>query len=332
MIDEAVLERLLRDEAATYVPPPDGPDRILGASRATARRAPRRRAPWLAAAAAAAVVVAVGVPLAGNGLPSPASFGSRTSLDQGGELAYKDSDGGAGGSAGSGANQTGGKLGSQLDAKVVRTGDVSLEVPKARVGETVAAAGRVAAKHGGYVSESSSETAGEHPVGSVTIRVPVAAFDAAFEELRGLGEVRHSGVRGADVTAEVTDVAARLRSLTATRTQLETLLARAKDVGEVLAVQQRMTEVQTEIEQLQGRQKALADSTSFGTLQVVVQPPDAGSKSGFAKAWHDAVNGFVGGFEWLVAALGPIAFALLVGGVLLVLGRRAYRYWVRGVV
>lgn len=332
MIDEALLERLLAEEAATYNTPPDGPERVLAASYAAPPRRSRqsRRAPRLAAAAVVLIAVAFGVPLVQGGggrggISTSAPEGTRARVDS---LAY-DKDASTSGGAG-----TPGGLGEKAgaDAKVVRTGDLSLEVPKARVADTVRAASAVAAKYGGYVSDSSSETAGEHPVGSVTVRVPVAAFDAAFADLGRLGDVRESGTKGEDVTEQVADTAARLRSLTATRGQLETLLARAKDVGEVLAVQQRMTEVQTQIEQLQAKQKTLADSTSYGTLRVVVQPPDAGERSGFAKAWHDAVDGFVGGFEWLVAASGSIAFALILSGVLLLLGRAAYRYWVRGVV
>jgi len=302
MIDEAVLERLLRDEAETYDPPAGGPARIVSAAAAQggAVRAPRR--PWLAVAAAAVMLV-VGVGVAGRG-------GVVTSTSVGGADTSYDEAGGAAGGKNAAPDQPAGPA-------VVRTGEVAVAVPKAKVAETLRAAARVATTHGGFVSESSTATAGEHPYGTVTIRVPVAAYDQAVE----------------DVTEQVADTAARLRSLTATREQLRTLLSRAKDVGEVLAVQQRLTEVQTDIERLQAERDALRDKTTYGTVLVSVGPPDsAAERGGFSKAWHDAVDGFVGGFESLVAASGVIAFLLVVGGVLLVAGRRAYRYWVRGVV
>ena len=74
----------------------------------------------------------------------------------------------------------------------------------------------------------------EAPYGTVTLRVPAADLDKVIAEIGALGSVVSSDVRGEDVTGEVTDVEARLRSLTATRAQLQALLARAKDVGEVL--------------------------------------------------------------------------------------------------
>lgn len=325
MIDEAVLERLLRDEAETYSPPAGGPARIQAAAAQQGGGVHRPRRPWLTVAAAAAMlVVGVGVAGRGGGLGMPASL-SGSSAERGTNTAY-DGAGGAVGGKNAAPDQP-------ADPAIVRTGEIGVAVPKGKVAETLRAATRVAAAHGGFVAESSSATAGEHPYGTVTIRVPVAAYDQAVEDVGRLGEVRHSDTRTEDVSEQVTDTAARLRSLTATRDQLRTLLGRAKDVGEVLAVQQRLTEVQTDIERLQAERDALRDKTTYGTLLVSVGPPEsAAERGGFSEAWHDAVDGFVGGFEALVAASGVLAFLLLVGGVLLVAGRRAYRYWVRGVV
>ena len=323
MIDETVLERLLHAEAATYEPPRDGPARVLDAAAGERERAPGRKVAWLAAAAAV-LVVAVAVPMAGR-----TGLQGMTASDRGGvgggenalkDTAYDGDDAGAGG-----------KQGVETGPHVVRTGDVTVEVAKARVGETLRAVSRLVTTLGGFVAESSTETAGDQPAGWVTLRVPVASFERAVDEVGRLGEVVGSSTRGEDVSDQVTDLAARLKSLTATRAQLRTLLGRARNVGEVLAVQDQLTEVQTQIEQLQARQQTLTDRTSFGTLRVGVVSPGTADRSGFAGAWHDARTGFVGGFEWLVAASGPIAFLLIVGAVLLVLGRKAYRYWVRGV-
>lgn len=330
MIDEAVLERLLREEADTYVPPPGGPDDILLlAAEETGHRPPRVK--WLAGAAAAAAIVAVAVAVprlpGGTSLsPSaPEQYGGGSTLvmdgatkydaDSGGrdDLAYKDAPDGT---------------------NVVHTGEVWLTTSRERVGPALREAARLATAQGGFVAESNAVTATEVPSGFVTMRVPVASFDKTVAEVERLGDVRRSSTDGKDVGTEVADTKARLRSLTATRAQLRALLAEATNVGEVLAVQERITETQTEIEKLQATQASLTDRTTFGTLRVMVSTPDAEEPQdgGFSGAWRDARDGFTGGFEALVRASGTIAFLLVAGGVLLVLARRAYRYWVRGVV
>jgi hypothetical protein len=209
---------------------------------------------------------------------------------------------------------------------------VTVAVGDGAVPETLRRAAAIAARYGGYVSASSGETTGDTPNGWVDVRVPVKSFDGAVADAGRLGEVRHSATKGEDVTGQVTDTAARLKSLTSTRSQLQTLMAQAKDVGEVLAVQGRLTDVQTQIEQLQAKQASLADKTTYGTVEITVVERGDGTPGRFGDAWRDAKDGFVDGFAGLVRSSGTIAFLLVVGGVLLLAGRKAYRYWVRGVV
>jgi hypothetical protein len=353
MIDETVLERLLREEADTYEPPAGGPERILSDAATAAPRGSRVR--WLVAAAAVLVVVAVGVPLARDNGTLPAAGRGST----GGSTVVRDESalkgphpttlpsavpaplspvtGGSGTGAGSDTDSGSGRAPVVDSAHVIRTGEVWVEVPKARVPDTLRAAARIATVYGGYVSESSTESAGDSPTGTVVIRMPVARFDRAVEDASRLGEVREAGTKGEDVTDQVVDTAARLKTLVATRAQLQTLLARARTVGEVLSVQSRITDVQTQIEQLEARKASLANRTTYGTLSITVSPEGTIEKleeerTGFSKAWHDAVESFVGGFEGLVAASGQLAFLLVVGSVLFFLLRKAYRVWIRGVV
>jgi hypothetical protein len=330
MIDEQVLERALAAEAGTYVPPPDGPATILaGAGEMRPVTTRRNGVRWRTAVLGAAAAVVAGV-------LAVSVAGGRTGLDLSEPSSLYTSGKAAGGGDVAADETTRGGLGenASASAKVVRTADVNLEVPRGRVPATLAELSRLATAHRGFVSGSSSATTREAPYGTVTLRVPTGDLDAVLAEVGRLGTVVSSDSRGEDVTGEVTDVEARLRSLTAARAQLQALLARAKTVGEVLAVQEQVTEVQTQIEQLQGRQKSLADRTTYATVTVSVTRNGGhdAEPEGFAKAWRDARDGFVGGFRALVAASGTIAFLLIVGGVLLLLGRKAYRLFVRRVV
>jgi hypothetical protein len=103
-------------------------------------------------------------------------------------------------------------------------------------------------------------------------------------------------------------------------------------------LQDRLSIVQTEIEQLQGQQRLLDDQTSFGTL--VVQLREQGDEtaltvpedpeSGLAKAWDDAHHGFMRGVEAIVAGSGTALvtvlsltiLAFMLRGVWLLLRRR----------
>ena len=53
------------------------------------------------------------------------------------------------------------------------------------------------------------------------------------------------------------------------------MLAEADTVTDILAVQDRITAVQIQIEQVQGQQKLLEDQTAFGTLAITLGEPGA---------------------------------------------------------
>jgi hypothetical protein len=131
------------------------------------------------------------------------------------------------------------------------------------------------------------------------------------------------------VTAEYSDIKARLTALNATRSQLLTILQKATAIGDVLAVQDRINQVQTEIEQLQGQQKVLDDQTSYAALSVDVSqqgaklgPPQ--QRAGLAKAWYDAHHGFTNGVEWLIARSGTALLVLLILAALAAVARVAW--------
>lgn len=221
-------------------------------------------------------------------------------------------------------------------ARVVKTAGVDLAVPPGRVPATVQSVSGVAGRRNGYVAESRTDEAGGRPSGEVVVRVPSDRFEVAVGEVRGLGQVRSSTSGGRDATAEYTDLEARIRSLTATRDQLIVLLAEAGTIGDVLAVQDRITGVQVELETLQGQLNLLDDQTSFGTITVTVaergdDPGDNGNddRSGLGDAWRRSVDGFAAVVEVIVIAIGPALALGLVGVAVWPVARTATRRWRR---
>lgn len=323
MIDEDVLRRLLDETATRHRPPEGGPGAILVMAREPVARPTRPTMPvphrhrgrWLLATAAAVAVFLVGVTAAVRDATEPAALGTAPApppdeLQEGGES----DEAGAGGAP----------VPSQEvpplteSARVVKTGSLDIEVARGTFERTVERLSSLAVGAGGYVSETRTSESRESPSGSVTVRVPSAAFEATAAEVRRLGEVNTASLQGRDVTAEYTDIEARLAALTATRTQLLTVLGQASAVPDVLAVQDRIGFVQTEIERLQGQQRVLDDQTSFGTLAVTLAEPvtetSADSprpRSGLAEAWDDAKAGFTGGIESIIAGSGAALVVLL---------------------
>jgi hypothetical protein len=119
---------------------------------------------------------------------------------------------------------------------IVKTADLGLRAEDVRA--AAATAQRLAARFGGSVL--SSETyrgdgaVSAHPV----LSIPSPEFDAALDELCGLGEeVTTDSVRGEDVTEEFVDLQSRERNLLAAEQGLLRLCDRAEDVEDALSIQ-----------------------------------------------------------------------------------------------
>jgi len=366
MISDEALETLLRAAGGSYEVPSDGVARVVAAAREAepppaARRLARFRAApaaWrtgaLAAAAIAVVAaVAVGIGVTHGDRATSTSSGSAGSAG-GGTVAPElgaplppvagtdraapvPAAAAAGGAAAAPAAPPvpGAAPVAGAQPRVVQTGSVTLAVDKGRVSATLGQVQGAATGLGGYLAASKTDEAGPSPSGSVTLRVPAGAFPQLLARVRALGTVTSVVTGGRDVTGEYADLEARLRALRASRETYLTLLGAAKSVQETLSVQQRVDDVQQQIEQLDGQRKVLADQSDLATLDVqvgekgdpaVVLPPPA--RTGFSKALHDAWTSFRTGLEGVVAATGVLALLVLAGLVAFLayrLGRRMYR-------
>ena len=215
-----------------------------------------------------------------------------------------------------------------LEPKLIRTGSVRLTVSRAHFDAAWDDLESVAASTGGTIAAASRSGVGAHArVGSITLRVPSARFDAALAAVRDTTHVTVAAVDvgSEDVTEQYVDARSRLRHDRAIEARLLALLAETKTVGEVLSVQGRLDGVQERIEVETGRLRYLAAMTSTSTLTVSLRAPasERGEQSddrpSLRAAFGDAADRFVTtiahAITWIGGAL-PIllVLALLVAG------------------
>lgn len=152
------------------------------------------------------------------------------------------------------------------DRMVIRSGDVAALVKDVRVAITNVS--EFAVKEGGYVVSSYVSKSEDKPYGTLSMRVPAVKFDAAFNLIRGLGDVQSENVNGQDITEEYIDLEAQMKNLRATETQLLQLMQRSGSIGDILNVQRELTNVRSQIERLEGRMKYLKESVAMSTISV----------------------------------------------------------------
>jgi hypothetical protein len=75
-----------------------------------------------------------------------------------------------------------------------------------------------------------------------------------------------------DVTSDYVDTQSRLTNLRGEQTRLLTLLSHATVLGDILAIDQRLTDVEGQIEQIEAHLNQLNGQTTFYTITISLQP------------------------------------------------------------
>jgi virulence-associated protein VapD len=150
-----------------------------------------------------------------------------------------------------------------------------------------------------------------------------------LRELKGLGTYRGEKSSTEDVTNQYIDLNGQLAAWRAQERVYLRLLDRARSVTDVIAVQNQLQQVQSNIERLQGQLNYLEDQSSFSTIVLQVSEPGAAGpakepEGRLARAWATAVNGLGVMAAAVLVAVVWVTPLLVVAGLVL-LGLRALR-------
>jgi hypothetical protein len=136
---------------------------------------------------------------------------------------------------------------------------------------------QMAADLGGYIISSRTwfqQNQGiDQKYGSMTLGVPVDEFEKALVRLRQIAvQVKDEQASGQDVSDEYTDLQSRLKNLEATRDRIMLFMEDTKKVEEALKINEQLSEVEGEIEQVKGRMNYLFDRASYSTITLQLEP------------------------------------------------------------
>ncbi len=124
----------------------------------------------------------------------------------------------------------------------------------------------------GYIAEVNIGAAPGTPrQGNWKIRVPEAQFAAFMADVTKLGELQNTRTDSQDVTAQFTDLQARIANKQVEESRLIVLLQRQNaKLSEILQVERELSRVRGEIEQMQGQLRLLANQSALATVTVTL--------------------------------------------------------------
>jgi hypothetical protein len=158
----------------------------------------------------------------------------------------------------------------------------------------------------------------------LVLRVPVATFTTAMDDLESLGTVVHSSSSGKDVTTEVIDVQQRLRTLRISLHDLNSFQRQATNIDQLLRFESAITQRRGEYQSLKAQRNHLVSETSMSTISLDISVPPAhaiagpidhaGFLTGLRHGWS-ALTGTVVVALTAVGAVLPFAVVLAVLGL-----------------
>lgn len=154
---------------------------------------------------------------------------------------------------------------------IIKNGAVSIQVLNVADAETAIRA--LVAELQGYIVRVDTSGTAPNQYTEIAFRVPADRFDQALARIEELADkILSRNVTGDDVTEEFVDLESRLRNLELTRDRLLELLQRADQVEDALNVNQALSDVQGQIEQIKGRMQFLQQSAALSTITVSLRP------------------------------------------------------------
>lgn len=157
--------------------------------------------------------------------------------------------------------------------KVVRNGSISVRVDDAQNAEK--SVGDLLSTGPGYVETSnySGHDSGS-PCVKMKIRVPSSEFESFMVSLAALGIVLDKSIETKDVTAEIADYGAVIKTYLAKEESLRETMRASRNSDEIARIQGQLTEIRTQIDRVTAQNKALSALAELSTIEVTLTQQD----------------------------------------------------------
>lgn len=173
---------------------------------------------------------------------------------------------------------------------------------------------------GGYISSEQQARTDYRIENSVTIKVPVAQFDAAVETiLKDVEQVETRQISSEDVSTAYIDSKSRLEARKQVRLRYLELLKSAKNMSDIIEVQKEINSIEEEIELVSGRINYLGYASAMSTIQLTYYQVLNASLTdrGAPRFLEQLKDSFANGWYWLgelllaLVAIWPLVLAVV---------------------
>lgn len=154
------------------------------------------------------------------------------------------------------------------ERKLIKTGDVSLQVPDLSEGE--ASIEKWASEINGYISYSSCSEYSSY----FTVKVPCEKFDSAMDTVGTFGQIKNRSISTQDVSEQYYDLQGRLQTKKILQKNLQKYLEQASNLTDILKIERELNNVTSEVESMEGQLRRLSGQIEYSTININLFLPE----------------------------------------------------------
>lgn len=247
------------------------------------------------------------------------------------------------GSAADGALKPGPEKGQPHDRKIIANHSYGIETKAFDI--LLPTLRERAVELGGYIENSSVYGAANQPAGSerravITARIPSARVSEFTGFISKNSVIVSESVSTEDVTLSYIDTESRLAALRSEKAAVEKLLDKSGNMGDIVLVYDKLSQIIYEIESLEAKLKAYDNQIEYTSVTINISEVERTKQDG-TTVWQKIGAGFsdnlaaIGrffenAFVFLVGGIPYIILAAAVGGAVTIIIKRKLRLRSRG--
>ncbi len=226
------------------------------------------------------------------------------------------------GSSGSSINVT-------ADRKIIKSGSIGIRTKN--YDTFITALNQKITQYGGYIESSQEYNYGgtANRNAAMSVRIPADKLDAFINELSVIGTVVSKEISSSDITDSYIATESRIKALETEEKTLLGLLEKAGSLTDVIQLQDRLSEIRSELESLKNQKKSYDSQVSYSSLMLDISEVERvveGGDSFFGEVKERLLNNLydLGDFFTelainLIAAVPYIAIAGIVVAVVIII-------------
>lgn len=212
---------------------------------------------------------------------------------------------------------------SVMAQKLIRT--MSLEVETEALDNLLAALETKIQALGGYVENRNVRNGGTYNnrtyrYANLTVRIPVEELDGFVEHVKGASNVLTHQESAEDVTLKYVATKSRITALETEQQRLLELLAKAENMSDLLMIEERLTNVRAELEQVTSQLRLYDNLVDYGTVKLsITEVQEFTVVEEEQTVWQRIGEGFMNSLKGVGIAIREIFVFVIVSAPYLVL-------------